>query len=121
MNRDQQYTRVVARLVVGAMLAAILTIAVYLLVLSNSLNPVSIATLALVLAVVQLVVHLIFFLDLGKEAKPRWNLISFMVVGVTAMIVVIGSIWIMMNLNYNMGMTPDQIDHRMLEEGQKGF
>lgn len=54
------------------------------------------------LAVVQLFVQLYFFLHLGKEKKPRWNMIAFLFATGVVLILVIGSIWIMDHLNYNM-------------------
>lgn len=54
------------------------------------------------LAVIQLIVQLYFFLHLGHETKPRWNLIVFLFMILVLVIVVLGSIWIMDNLNYNM-------------------
>jgi cytochrome o ubiquinol oxidase operon protein cyoD len=65
----------------------------------------------LALAVVQLLVQLIFFLHLGRESRPRWNLavllFAFMIIG----IIVGGSLWIMSNLNANM--SPAQINKYM--------
>lgn len=54
-----------------------------------------------VLAILQLVVQLVFFLHLSRESRPRWNLavLSFAVLVVT--ILVGGSLWIMWNLNYH--------------------
>lgn len=54
------------------------------------------------LAVVQLFVQLYFFLHLGKEKSPRWNMIAFLFATGVVLILVIGSIWIMDHLNYNM-------------------
>jgi cytochrome o ubiquinol oxidase subunit IV len=56
----------------------------------------------LVLALSQLFVQLLFFLHLDRESKPFWNLqVAILAAGVV-LILVIGSIWIMNNLNYNM-------------------
>lgn len=55
-----------------------------------------------VLAISQLVVQLLYFFHLGKEAKPRLNLVSFLFMLMVVGIVGFGSIWIMYNLNYNM-------------------
>lgn len=55
-----------------------------------------------VLAIVQLVVQLVFFFHLGREAKPRLNTISFLFMLMVVGIIAFGSLWIMYNLNYNM-------------------
>lgn len=66
------------------------------------------------LAVLQLFVQLYFFLHLGKESKPRWNLMAFLFAVLIVAILVVGSIWIMHNLDYNM--TGDEIDTYIQEE-----
>jgi len=60
-----------------------------------------IASLA-VLAMVQFVLQLVFFLHLGEEHKPRWKrLVLWFMIGIV-FVIVAGSIWIMDNLNYRM-------------------
>jgi len=58
-------------------------------------------------AITQLVVQMVFFLHLGQERHHHWNLIVFLFMLITLGIVVLGSLWIMDNLNYNM-MTPEE-------------
>ncbi len=54
-----------------------------------------------VLAVVQLFTQLIFFLHLGQESKPRWNITVASFAALIVLILVLGSIWIMNNLDYH--------------------
>jgi cytochrome o ubiquinol oxidase operon protein cyoD len=61
----------------------------------------------MIFAVVQFVVQLAFFLHLGQEERPRWNLIVFLFMMLVLVIIVAGSLWIMDNLNYHM-MTPTE-------------
>ncbi|KND50377.1 MAG: cytochrome o ubiquinol oxidase subunit IV [Parcubacteria bacterium C7867-007] len=49
-------------------------------------------------ALIQLFVQLIFFLHMGSESKPRWNLLIFVLTGVIMAIVIVGTLWIMSNL-----------------------
>jgi len=85
----------------------VLTISAYLLVLLHIHNHHRSPTdntmvfLLIVLAVVQLAVQLAFFLHLGQEKSPKWNLVTFGVMGGVVLIFVLGSLWIMYNLNYN--------------------
>ncbi len=58
--------------------------------------------LIIILALAQLVTQLVFFLHLGRESKPRWNLMVFLFAILVVGIVVFGSLWIMQNLNYHM-------------------
>jgi len=69
------------------------------------------------LALVQFVVQLIFFLHLGRETKPRWNLLVFGFMGLVVAILVFGSLWIMNNLNYNMMPPADTNTYMEHEEG----
>lgn len=66
------------------------------------------------LAVVQFFVQLFFFLHIGKEARPRWKLLVLMLMIVIVLILVVGSLWIMHNLNYRM--TPQQVNQYMLNQ-----
>ena len=69
----------------------------------------------LILAIVQLIIQLIFFLHLGKESKPYWNTLSFVYAALLVGIIVIGSMWIMVNLNYNMmNMSSQDVVHYMM-------
>ncbi|MBI2285715.1 cytochrome o ubiquinol oxidase subunit IV [Candidatus Saccharibacteria bacterium] len=55
------------------------------------------------LAIVQLFAQLVFFLHLGRESKPRWNLAVLAFAATIVIILVFGSLWIMANLNYRGG------------------
>ncbi len=69
------------------------------------------------LAVVQLIVQLVFFLHLGAEAKPRWNLAVFLFMMVVLVVIVGGSLWIINNLNYHMLSPQDTNSFIMKDEG----
>lgn len=93
----------------GFIFSCILTIAAYLSVTYHIFPTREILLITLVgLALTQLFVQLIFFLHLGSESKPYWNVILFCFTTLVVGIVVLGSLWIMKNLNYNM-MSPNQI------------
>jgi plastocyanin len=47
----------------------------------------------------------VFFLHLGREKKPRWNLLFLISTIGIILVVVVGSIWIMNHLHYNMSAT----------------
>lgn len=51
------------------------------------------------LAIVQAIVQLIFFLHLGQEAHPRWETLSFYFMLLILFIVVLGTLWIIYDLN----------------------
>jgi cytochrome o ubiquinol oxidase operon protein cyoD len=52
------------------------------------------------LAILQAVVQLVFFMHLGKESKPRWKLLVFYFMILILVVVVMGSLWIISDLNY---------------------
>jgi cytochrome o ubiquinol oxidase subunit IV len=70
--------------------------------------------LTAVLAIAQFFVQIYYFLHLGKESKPRWKLLILCFMVLVVLILVIGSIWIMYNLNYRM--TPDQMNQYMINQ-----
>lgn len=56
--------------------------------------------LFVVFAILQMAVQLYFFLHLGEEAKPRWNLQALCFALVVVAILVGGTLWIMHNLSH---------------------
>jgi cytochrome o ubiquinol oxidase operon protein cyoD len=64
----------------------------------------------LVLAVIQLFVQLIFFMHLSAGSESRWRLGAFISTAGIILIVIIGSIWIMNHLNYNMMASPSEMN-----------
>ncbi len=104
---------------VGFFLSLILTYEAYLLVTYHILSDRLLLAAVVVAAVMQLVVQLVFFLHLGSESKPRWNLIVFLFTLMVLVILVFGSLWIMHNLDYHM-MSPVETDtYIQHEEGIK--
>ena len=56
----------------------------------------------LVLAVVQVFVHVVYFLHMDRSAEQRWNVVAFAFTVMILVIVVSGSVWIMHNATSNM-------------------
>lgn len=111
----------VSKYVTGFILSLLLTLAAYALVVGGSTHPWLLLILG-VLAILQMIVQLVFFLHLGDEARPRQKLWSFIFMVIVLLILVVGSIWIMYNMNYNMNhMTSEEKELYMLEEYDKGF
>lgn len=86
---------------IGFIISLVLVLAAYRIVdhyhLTQGLLISSIISIGCVLAVIQL----IFFLHLGLEEKPRWNLWIFVFGAVLILCIILGTLWIMSNLNYN--------------------
>lgn len=112
---------IIVKYVTGYLLSLILTLTAYSLVVYGSTSP-WIVTALVVLAIVQMIIQLIFFLHLGDEVKPRYKLISFSFMAVILVIIVVGSLWIMQHMDYNMmRMTPNEKTDYMKTQHDKGF
>ena len=104
--------------IIGFILSIILTMAAYLLVDTHismshtGLTHDFIIPILLGLAVIQLFVQLFFFLHMGREKKPRWNLAIFISFISVILLIVVASLWIMYHLNYHM--TPHQMEKKIL-------
>ena len=88
----------------GFILSIILTAIPFAMVMSGSASHAAILGTILVTAVVQILVHLVYFLHMNSKSDECWNLTAFIFTVIIIAIVVVGSIWIMWNLNYNMMM-----------------
>lgn len=60
-----------------------------------------IATIAIT-AVAQILVQLVFFLHMNSSSEQRWNVIAFIYTILTIAVLLIGSVWVMNYLHFNM-------------------
>lgn len=92
---------------IGFVASLILTVTAFFLVARPAIfqgNVKAVMVVILLLALLQFVVQCIFFLNLLSEKGPRWNLFVFISTLSIIVVIIIGSIWIMNHLNYNMMM-----------------
>jgi cytochrome o ubiquinol oxidase operon protein cyoD len=102
---------------IGFGLSIVLTLTAYFAVTQRFLGGSSLVAAIVSLGLAQLMIQLRFFLHLGHESKPRWNLLAFAFMVLVVLILVFGSLWIMNHLNYNMHLPSDSsIIH---DEGMK--
>lgn len=87
---------------IGFILSIILTVIPYFIVVNHMMSVEVMAIAVFLLAIGQLFIQLVFFLHLSSSSEQRWNLITILFTSVVLLILVIGTIWIMWNLNYNM-------------------
>ena len=87
---------------VGFVLAVVLTAMPFYLVASHALPPSRIMYVIAVAAVLQILVHLRFFLHLSLTTTPRENLLAIAFTTVLLCIMVGGSLWIMIDLHTRM-------------------
>ena len=86
----------------GFILSIILTVIPFWMVMSGSASKPVILGAILVTAVIQILVHLVCFLHMNTKSDEGWNMTAFIFTVIIIAILVVGSIWIMWNLNYNM-------------------
>lgn len=98
----------------GFVLSILLTIIPYMLVVNGRLGGALLLIGLTIFAMAQLTIQLVFFLHLGGESRPRWKLLSFLFAAQAIVIIAIGSLWIMKNLNYNM--KPHDMDNHIQHE-----
>ncbi|CAM3094636.1 MULTISPECIES: cytochrome o ubiquinol oxidase subunit IV [Cupriavidus] len=87
---------------IGFILAVILTVIPFKIVMDGTMDKGTILWTILGMAVVQMIVHLKYFLHLDSSSEQRSNVIALLFTALILVIVVAGSLWIMHNLNANM-------------------
>ena len=114
MSVTQPSTRTsVAPYVSGFVLSIGLTLIAYSSVVRHELPHRAVIITIVGLAIAQFLTQMVFFLHLGREGRPRWKLVMLAFALLVVGIVVIGTLWIMNNLNSHMGMSPSQINSYM--------
>jgi cytochrome o ubiquinol oxidase subunit IV len=88
--------------VAGFVLSVILTAGAFGIVLHGALDATTAMVVLAVLAFVQVVVHLVFFLHLNRSAGEGWNLLSLAYTVLAAAFLIFGTIWVMHNVSMNM-------------------
>ena len=103
MNPIQEKTSSPLRFyIIGFILCLLLTFSSYLIVSNHLLPRLPLLLTLSGLGLLQAVVQLFFFLHLGKESNPKWHLWAFFSMISVLVILIVGSIWIIYNLNYRM-------------------
>ncbi|WP_127901970.1 cytochrome o ubiquinol oxidase subunit IV [Solirhodobacter olei] len=86
----------------GFVLSVILTAIPFWLVVSRATGPLATAVLILAMALIQIGVHMIYFLHLNTRSEGGWNILAAIFTVVLVVIAISGSIWVMYNLDINM-------------------
>lgn len=100
--------------VTGFVLSVILTAIPFALVMSGGFEN-RLLTVGVVVgcAIIQVLVHMVYFLHMNSHAEEGWTLLSTLFTVVIVMIMIAGSLWVMYNLNTNM---MPQMNHDLLPE-----
>jgi cytochrome o ubiquinol oxidase subunit IV len=86
----------------GFVLSLILTAIPFALVMSGTLSSSAILAGIFSAGIVQILVHLHYFLHLDTSSEERWNVLAMIFTLLIMVLFVGGTLWIMFNLNYRM-------------------
>ena len=87
----------------GFVLAVILTAIPFWLVMGKVFDkPGTTALVILAFAVVQIVVHMVYFLHMNAKSEGGWNMLALIFTLVLVVITLAGSLWVMYHMNTNM-------------------
>ena len=87
----------------GFVLSVVLTAIPFWLVMSGTLPSKQITALVIMaFAVVQIVVHMIYFLHMSAKSENGWTMMALIFTIVMVVIALSGSLWVMNHLNSNM-------------------
>ncbi|WOF44599.1 cytochrome o ubiquinol oxidase subunit IV [Sphingopyxis indica] len=95
---------------IGFVLSVILTAIPFWMVMTMPLSAPATAAIIMAFAVVQIVVHMIFFLHMTPKAEGGWSLTSLVFTIIVVGIMLAGSLWVMHHLNTNMMPTPHDMN-----------
>lgn len=88
--------------VIGFVLSVILTAIPFWLVMARPLAAGPTIALVVGFAVVQVVVHMVYFLHMSPKAEGGWTMTSLIFTLIVVLIMLSGSLWVMHHLNTNM-------------------
>mgnify|MGYP001182013300 CR=1 FL=1 len=81
--------------VIGFILSIVLTIIPLVLVMNPMFSKTATIVLIMIMAILQFVIQLFFFMHIREGEKPRWNVQTLILGMVIVLTIIAGSIWIM--------------------------
>ncbi|CAM8645452.1 MULTISPECIES: cytochrome o ubiquinol oxidase subunit IV [Sphingobium] len=88
---------------IGFGLSVLLTAIPFWLVMTGYFaNPQTTAIIIMAFAIVQIVVHMIYFLHMNTRSEGGWSMMALIFTLVLVVITLSGSTWVMYHLNHNM-------------------
>ncbi|ALC96132.1 cytochrome o ubiquinol oxidase subunit IV [Candidatus Profftella armatura] len=91
--------------ITGFFLSLILTVIPFIIYFNknnNFLNLNLIKFIILSCAILQIIIHMIYFLHMNIKSENGWIILSFIFTLILIIIMFFGSIWVMYHLNHNM-------------------
>lgn len=91
------------RFITGSVLSVLLTAIPFWLVMSGGLHSGSATALTIfAFAMVQIVVHVVYFLHVDPKSEGGWTLMATIFTAIIVVLTIVGSIWVMYHLDVNM-------------------
>lgn len=87
---------------IGFFVSLFLTSLSFGLVATDWISGHTLAYTIIALGITQAIIQLIFFLHIGQEEKPKWESIALCFTIMVLLIIIIGSLWIMHDLDERM-------------------
>ena len=88
---------------IGFGLSVVLTAVPFWLVMTGTIADKQVtALIVLVLAAVQIVVHMVYFLHMNTRSENGWTMMAMIFTVIMVVIALTGSLWVMHHLNVNM-------------------
>ena len=88
---------------IGFILSVILTAIPFWLVMGDVIdNRTTTVIVIMIFGVIQVFVHMIYFLHMNTKSQGGWTFMSLLFTLVVVMITLVGSLWVMYNMNKNM-------------------
>lgn len=104
---------------IGFLASIVLTLAAYVAVVGHLFAGWVLLAAIFVLAFIQLMIQLVYFLHMGADVGSRWKVATFISTIGLVFIIMAGSIWIMNHLNYAMMASPDAMNQYI--DSQQAF
>jgi cytochrome o ubiquinol oxidase subunit IV len=88
---------------IGFGLSVVLTAVPFWLVMTGAIADKQVtALIVLVLAAIQIVVHMVYFLHMNTRSENGWTMMALIFTVIMVVIALTGSLWVMHHLNINM-------------------
>ncbi|MBR0648383.1 cytochrome o ubiquinol oxidase subunit IV [Roseomonas terrae] len=97
---------------IGFFLSVVLTAIPFWLVMARPLAPGPTAVLIVAFAVVQIIVHMVYFLHMNARSEGGWTMIALIFTLIVVAIALAGSMWVMHHLDTNMMPMPHEVSRQ---------
>lgn len=119
-NKNQENHFTIRNYLLGFSLCLFLTLASFFIVVNEIFSGMQAFIVVSTFASLQFLVQVLLFLHVGQEKKPKFNSGIFLYTAMTVIVIVIGTMWIMYNLDYNHSvnnqMSPKEVEEHLIEE-----